>query len=82
MVTQSDPGTENFGIANAQTLLRQMHDPTLEGFVQHRWMRTKKNIMPEIAWSQLRRRFSPGFERLLDSGLDAGWYDPDNTLQL
>ena len=26
--------------------------------------------------------FSPGFERLLDSGLDAGWYDPDNTLQL
>jgi len=49
MVTQSDPGTENFGIANAQTLLRQMHDLTLEGFVQHRWMRTKKNIMPEIA---------------------------------
>ena len=53
MVTQSDPGTENFGIANAQTLLRQMHDVTLEGFVQHQWMRTKKNIMPEIAWSQL-----------------------------
>ncbi|KAL4077214.1 hypothetical protein V8B97DRAFT_2102577 [Scleroderma yunnanense] len=44
MVTQSDPGTENFGIANPQTLLRQMHDPTLNGF--------------------------------------AGWYDPDNTLQL
>ena len=42
MVTQSDPGTEKFGIMNAQTLLRQMHDPTLEGFVQHRWMRTKK----------------------------------------
>jgi len=54
MVTQSDPGTENFGIANAQTLMQQMHNPTLEGFVQHRWMRTKKNIMPEIAWSQLR----------------------------
>ncbi|KAI5999092.1 hypothetical protein EDD15DRAFT_2386441 [Pisolithus albus] len=82
MITQSDPGTENFGIANAQTLLRQMHDPTLEGYVQHRWMRTKKNIMPEIAWSQLRRRFSPGFESLLDTGVDAGWYDPDNTLQL
>ncbi|KIM55944.1 hypothetical protein SCLCIDRAFT_29984 [Scleroderma citrinum Foug A] len=42
----------------------------------------KKNIMPEIAWSQLRQRFSPGFESLLDSGVDAGWYDPDNTLQL
>ncbi|KAI6152555.1 hypothetical protein BKA82DRAFT_4338062 [Pisolithus tinctorius] len=82
MVTQSDPGTENFGIANTQTMLRQLHDPALRGFVQHRWMRTKKNIMPEIIWSQLRRRFTPGFETLLDEGLDEGWYDPDNTLQL
>ncbi|KAI6156948.1 hypothetical protein BKA82DRAFT_142282, partial [Pisolithus tinctorius] len=82
MITQSDPGTENFGIANAQTLLRQMHDPALEGYVQHRWMRTKKNIKPEIAWSQLRHHFSPGFESLLDMGVDSGWYDPDNTLQL
>jgi len=82
MITQSDPGTENVGVANAQTMLRQMHDPRLEGFVQHRWMRAKKNIKPEIAWSQLRRCFSPGFEALLDTGLDAGWYDPDNTLQL
>ncbi|KAG6369125.1 hypothetical protein JVT61DRAFT_1455 [Boletus reticuloceps] len=82
MVTQSDPGTENFGIANAQTMLRQMHDPALQGFVQHRWMRVKKNIIPEIAWSQLRRRFTPGFEALLEMGIQAGWYDPDNTLQL
>ncbi|KIJ04409.1 hypothetical protein PAXINDRAFT_22304 [Paxillus involutus ATCC 200175] len=51
LVTQSDPGSENFGIANAQTMLRQMHDPALAGFIQHRWMRTKKNVMPEIAWS-------------------------------
>jgi len=82
MITQSDPGTENVGIANAQTLLRQMHNPTLEGFVQHRWMRTKKNIMPEIAWSQLCRRFTPGFEALLEEGVDAGWYDSDNMLQM
>ncbi|KAH0827414.1 hypothetical protein J3R83DRAFT_4072, partial [Lanmaoa asiatica] len=82
MVTQSDPGTENFGIANAQTILHQMHDPTLQGYVQHRWMCTKKNIVPEIAWSQFRRRFAPGFETLLDQGIDSGWYDPDNTLQL
>ena len=82
MVTQSDPGTENFGIANAQTLLWQMHDLMLEGFVQHRWMHTKKNIKPEITWSQLRRRFCPGFEAFLETGLDEGWYDPDNTLQL
>ncbi|KAI6142101.1 hypothetical protein BKA82DRAFT_3985463, partial [Pisolithus tinctorius] len=66
MITQSDPGTENFRIANAQTLLWQMHDPALEGYVQHRWMRMKKNIKPEIAWSQLHCCFSPGFESLLD----------------
>ena len=38
MVTQSDPGTENFGIANAQTMLQQMYDPALQGYVQHWWM--------------------------------------------
>ncbi|KIK75106.1 hypothetical protein PAXRUDRAFT_173806, partial [Paxillus rubicundulus Ve08.2h10] len=82
LVTQSDPCTENFGIANAQTMLQQMHDPALSGFVQHRWMCKKKNIMPEIAWSQLRCRFTPGFEALLEQGVEAGWYDIDNTLQL
>ncbi|KIO03946.1 hypothetical protein M404DRAFT_144376, partial [Pisolithus tinctorius Marx 270] len=82
MITQSDPGTKNFRIANAQTLLQQMHDPALEGYIQHQWMHTKKNIKPEIAWSQLCRHFSPGFESLLDMGVDSGWYDPNNMLQL
>jgi hypothetical protein len=82
LVTQSDPGTENFGIANTQTMLCQMHDPVLGGFVQHCWMHVKKNIMPEIAWSQLQHRFTPGFEKLLEQGTVAGWFDPDNTLQL
>ncbi|KAG2066717.1 hypothetical protein BDR04DRAFT_1129899 [Suillus decipiens] len=54
MVTQSDPGTENYGIANAHTMLRQMYDPALQGTLQHRWMQTKKNVKPEITWSQLR----------------------------
>ncbi|KAG6372780.1 hypothetical protein JVT61DRAFT_7179 [Boletus reticuloceps] len=81
MITQSDPGTENFGIANTQTMFRQMHDPTLSGFVQQRWMRSKKNIIPEIAWSQLRHRFTPGFKALLDDGVKEGLYDPYNTLQ-
>ncbi|KAG1778947.1 hypothetical protein EV702DRAFT_1186286 [Suillus placidus] len=75
LVTQSDLGTENFGIANAHTLLRQWHDPALQGTLQHRWMRTKKN-------SQLRRRFTPGFENLLDTGVSEGWYDATNTLQI
>jgi hypothetical protein len=34
-----------------------------------------------ITWSQLWHRFTPGFENYLDSGVDAGWYDCDNTLQ-
>ncbi|KAL4064534.1 hypothetical protein J3A83DRAFT_4361015 [Scleroderma citrinum] len=79
---QSDLGTENFGIANAQTMLCQMHDPNLEGFVQHRWMHIKKNIKTEIVWSQFQHQFTPGFEALLEKGMDSGWYDPDNTLQL
>lgn len=82
MVTQSDPGSENFGIANAHTMLRQWYDPALQGTLQHRWMRSKKNVMPEITWSQLRRRFTPGFEALLDHGVLSGWYDTNNTLQL
>ncbi|KAG2125170.1 hypothetical protein DEU56DRAFT_759413 [Suillus clintonianus] len=48
----------------------------------HRWMRSKKNVMPEIAWSQLRRRFTPGFENLLDYGVNSGWYDSSNTREL
>lgn len=82
LVTQSDLGTENFGIANGHTLLRQWHDPALQGTLQHRWMRTKKNVMPEITWPQLRHRFTPGFENLLDAGVHNGWYDAGNTLQI
>ncbi|KAG2131698.1 uncharacterized protein EDB93DRAFT_1255389 [Suillus bovinus] len=82
MVTQSDPGTENYGIANAHTMLCQMYDPALQGTLQHRWMQTKKNVKPEITWSQLRHRFTPGFETLLDEGVENSWYDSDNTLQV
>ncbi|KAJ7832141.1 hypothetical protein B0H14DRAFT_2515144 [Mycena olivaceomarginata] len=63
-----DPGTENYGLANGHTLLRHLHDPSLEGTLQHRWMTRKKNVMPEIGWSQLRHRFTPGFEDILDIG--------------
>ncbi|KAG1740216.1 uncharacterized protein EDB91DRAFT_1082173 [Suillus paluster] len=82
MVTQSDPGSENFGIANAHTMLRQWHDPALQGTLQHCWMQSEKNEMPEIMWSQLRCRFTLGFEALLDHGVLSGWYDTNNTLQL
>ncbi|KAG2748533.1 hypothetical protein P692DRAFT_20874841 [Suillus brevipes Sb2] len=82
MVTQSDPGSENFGIANAHTMLRQWHDPDLHGTLQHRWMRNKKNVMPEITWSQLQRHFTPGFKSLLDHGVNTGWYNTNNTVQV
>jgi hypothetical protein len=36
LVTQSDPGPENFGVANAQTVIRHRLDPTLRDTLQHR----------------------------------------------
>lgn len=81
LVSQSDPGTENFGLANGHTLLRHLQDPDLEGTLQHRWMREKKNVMPEIGWSQLRHRFTPGFEDILDVGVNNGWYDPNELVE-
>lgn len=81
LVTQSDPGSENYGIANAQTTLRHMHDPALRGTIQHRWMLGRHmNVMPEIAWRQVRTRFSPGFETLLEWGVTEGLYDRSNPL--
>ncbi|KAG1865231.1 hypothetical protein C8R48DRAFT_550718, partial [Suillus tomentosus] len=82
LITQSDLGTENYGIANVQTLLRQRYDPTLQGTLQHCWMCTKKNVMPEITWLQLWHRFTPGFENLLDEGVIEGWYNSADTLQM
>lgn len=44
-------------------------------------MSEKKNVMPEIGWSQLRHRWTPGFEDILEVGVNNGWYDPNNLLQ-
>ncbi|KAF8149133.1 hypothetical protein B0H34DRAFT_758164 [Crassisporium funariophilum] len=82
LVTQSDPGSENYGIANGHTALRHWHDPNLVGTIQHRWMRQKKNVKPEITWSQLRRRFTPGFEDILDFGVNNGLYDTNLPLHV
>ncbi|KIK75936.1 hypothetical protein PAXRUDRAFT_835521 [Paxillus rubicundulus Ve08.2h10] len=82
LVTQSDAGSENFGIANAHTTLRQWHNLALAGSLQHWCMHSNTNIMPEITWSQLQCHFAPGFENLLDLGVNSGWYDTNNTLQV
>ncbi|KAJ6587516.1 hypothetical protein DFH09DRAFT_1074747 [Mycena vulgaris] len=67
-VSQNDPGPENSGLTNGHTLLRHLQDPALEGTRQHRWMWQKKNVMPEIGWSQLCHQFTPGLEDILDVG--------------
>ncbi|KAI0366367.1 hypothetical protein BV20DRAFT_1124273 [Pilatotrama ljubarskyi] len=81
LITQSDPGTENFGVANAHTYIRHALDPSLADTLQHRWMRSHMNIKPEILWSILNRDWKPGFEATLQYGVDQGWYDPNNDLE-
>jgi len=54
LITQSDPGTENYGIANAQTVLRRRHDPSLSATLQHKFRWNKGNVKPEIAWRRMR----------------------------
>ncbi|KAG1883822.1 hypothetical protein F4604DRAFT_1515040, partial [Suillus subluteus] len=81
LITQSDPGSENFSIANAQTMMRHRLDPNLNGTLQHRWMWKHQNIKPEILWSVLRKDFTPGFENILEEGVVKGLYDIHNTLQ-
>jgi hypothetical protein len=75
----SDPGTENFGIVNAHTTVRQWLDPSLQGTLQHQWMFKKKNIKPEISWSVIRSAFSPGFEEILQGGVNDGYIDFQNA---
>lgn len=79
LLTQSDPGTENFGVAKAQTLIRHTLDPSLTGTIQHRW--TKMNTPAEIIWSGLRRSWSHGFENLFERGVNEGLYDTHNVTQ-
>ncbi|KAJ7139358.1 hypothetical protein C8R44DRAFT_605301, partial [Mycena epipterygia] len=82
LITQSDLGSENYGIANCHTLTRQRLDPSLAGTMQHRWMSKKTmNIKPEATWSQMRRQFTPGFENILDLGVSQGLYDVGKPLE-
>jgi hypothetical protein len=80
LLTQSDLGTETYGVANAQTILRHRHDPSLADTLQHKFRGNKGNIKPKIAWRRLRDTWSPGFEDLLLMGTREGWYDPEQPL--
>ncbi|KAI0080982.1 hypothetical protein K474DRAFT_1704269 [Panus rudis PR-1116 ss-1] len=81
VLTQSDHGTENNGIANAQTVLRHRLDPSLRHSLQHKFKGAKRNIKPEIAWRLLRQNWVPGFEEVLEFGTHFGLYDPEDILQ-
>ncbi|EEB91688.1 hypothetical protein MPER_09919, partial [Moniliophthora perniciosa FA553] len=83
LITQGDPGSENFSVAKAHTFIRHSMDPSLHGTIQHRWKRETKNIPPKIAWSGLRRRFTPGFEDILEVPERAPYvqYDRADPLQ-
>ncbi|KAF9058918.1 hypothetical protein BDP27DRAFT_1186897, partial [Rhodocollybia butyracea] len=82
LLTQSDPGSENYGVANAQTVGRQHLDPSLVGTLQHVFKHWKTNVKSEANWSIFRRDFAPGFENLFQEGVVQGWYDVGNPLQL
>ena len=81
IITQSDPGHENNGVANAQTVIHQTLDPSLAGTMQHCFTKGHNNILSDIKWSVFRRDFSPGFENILEEGVQKGWYDVDNTIE-
>jgi hypothetical protein len=82
LITQSDPVSENYGVANGHTTLCHWHDPNLAGTIQHCWMQAKKNVKPEITWSQLRCHFTSGFENILEIGTTNGWYDMNCPLDI
>ena len=75
IITQSDPGTENYGVANTHTIIRHRLDPSLANSMQHRFAPGHNNILSEIRWSAFRRDFAPGFEDELQKGVDCGWYN-------
>ena len=81
IITQSDPGTENYGVANVQTAIRHCLDPNLANTLQHQFAAGHNNILLEIKWSIFRQDFSPGFEDVLEHGVNSGWYDVNNITE-
>jgi len=81
MMTQSDPGTENNGVANIQTTIHHRLDPSLCDTLQHQFMQKKNNVKSEANWSIFHHDFAPGFESILEDGVNKGLYDVDNALE-
>jgi hypothetical protein len=81
LVTQSNPGSENNGIANGHTLLRHLQDPALAWTLQQKFKGQHYNIKPKIFWSQLQWCWTPGLQDILDYGVSECIYNPDDALE-
>ncbi|KAM6489501.1 hypothetical protein JOM56_015058 [Amanita muscaria] len=81
LITMSNCGRENNGIANMHTVIRHRLDPTLATSLQHRFCINKNNIKSEAAWAQFRKQWVPGFEDALDFGVNNGLYNPADPLE-
>ena len=63
-------------------MLPPVLDATLAGTIQHRFFRKHGNIKTEIFWSLFRRFFIPKFEQLIDDGVEKGWYDIGDPIEM
>ena len=81
LTTQSDPGSENYGVANIHTLACHELDPMLAGTLQHHWKWKKNNVKSEANWSVFHQDFALGFEDLFELGVNQGWYSVDKPLE-
>ncbi|QRV83586.1 hypothetical protein RhiJN_11602 [Ceratobasidium sp. AG-Ba] len=75
LLTQSDAGSENYHVADAQTTLRQMTDPSLQGSRQHGVSQKHGNIKSEQFWSGMSERASSGLKQFLQLGIEDESYD-------
>ena len=69
IITQIDPGTENSGVANAQTVMHHCLDPSLASTLQHNYALGHNNLLSGKKWSIFCHDFCQGFEDILEQGL-------------
>ncbi|KAF8236380.1 hypothetical protein L208DRAFT_650161 [Tricholoma matsutake] len=69
----SDPRTKNYGVTNMHTIIHHCLDPSLANTLQHCFMPGHNNVLLEVKWSILQWDFVPGFEDILQQGVDNGW---------
>ena len=55
MITQSDPGHENYGVTNAQTVIHHHLDPTLAGTMQHQFAQGHNYFIQNKAKTYLKK---------------------------